>query len=288
MKRHARWFARHARWLWRAAMQWQTHNGNLLAAATAYYAMLSILPLLLVLVSLLGFVFQFSDELQDAQTGLLDLVAQRTSLRLAEWLGGILTEVRNRATIGGPLGLVTLLMAAIGIFAQFEKAFDTIWSVEAPESQGILGAIRNALWSRLRAFVMLTVLGTAVVSVLLMELALAVALKWLPDLPGGPWLEFLLHMPAGLLLNWVLFALLFKFVPKRPVRWPEAARGALLAGVLWEIARYALSFGLRTSRYGAYGVIGAVIIFMLWVYAGAAIAFFGAEYVHVLGRERKT
>ena len=286
MKRPPAWMTRRARRLWHAALQWQTHDGNLLAAATAYYAVLSILPLLLVLISVLGFVFQFSSGVQSAQAELLGIVAERTSSGIAEWLGGILSEVRDKAPLSGPLGLFTLLLAAIGIFAQFEKAFDTIWDVKAPESQGIRGAIRNALWQRFRAFVMLVVLGLAVVFLAVLGLALAMAQPWLPELPGAPWAVLLVQLPGGLLFDWLLFTLLYKLAPKRPIRWREAARGALLAGVLWEVARQALSIGLRASRYGAYGVIGAVIIFMLWVYAGAAIAFLGAEYVHVLGRER--
>ena len=59
MKKYRRWFLKRMFRLWRAVMQWQTHDGNVLAAATAYYAVLSLMPLLLILVSILGFIFQF-------------------------------------------------------------------------------------------------------------------------------------------------------------------------------------------------------------------------------------
>lgn len=274
--------------LWRAAVQWQKHDGNLLAAGTAYYAVLSLMPLLLILVSILGVVFQLSPEAQSAQAELLEIVAERTSPAIAQWLDATLREVRDRAPVSGPVGFATLLLAAIGVFAQFERAFDAIWSVQAPASKGILSAVQNALWQRFRAFVMLGVLGLTVVSVALAGIALAMAQPWIEEwpLPGSQWTGPLVQWPAGLLLDWLLFTLLYRLVPKVPVRWRDAARGGLLASILWEVARHALSFGLRTSRYGAYGVIGAVIIFMLWVYAGAAIIFLGAEYVQVLGRER--
>lgn len=267
-------------------MQWQRHDGNLLAAGTAYYAVLSLMPLLLILVSILGVVFQVSPGAQGAQAELIAIVAERTSPAIAQWLDTTLMDVRDRAPVSGPVGFVTLLLAAIGVFAQFEKAFDTVWSVQTPSSKGILSAVQNALWQRFRAFVMLLVLGLAVVSVALVGLALVMAQPWLEALPGSHWTGPLVRWPAGFLLNWLLFTLLYRLAPKVPVRWRDAARGALLASILWEVARQALSLGLRTSRYGAYGVIGAVIIFMLWVYAGAAIIFLGAEYVQVLGRER--
>jgi len=287
MKKYRRWFLKRMFRLWRAVMQWQTHDGNVLAAATAYYAVLSLMPLLLILVSILGFIFQFSPEAQSAQEELLGIVAERTSPRIAEWLDGILRGVRERAGVGGPLGFVTLLLAAIGIFAQFEKAFDTIWDVQAPESQGILGAIRNALWQRFRAFVMFAVLGVAVVTVAVAGIGLTTTRSWVENVPIASTVWALVQMSIGVVLDWGLFTLLYKLAPKRPVRWLDAARGALLTSILWEVARHALTIGLRTSRYGAYGVIGAVTIFMLWIYAGAAIVFLGAEYVHVLGGERK-
>ncbi len=286
MKRYRRWLAKHAGRLWRAVVYWQQHDGNLLAAGTAYYAVLSLLPLLLVLVSVLGLVFQLSQAAQGAQAELIAIVADRTSPGIAEWLDGVLREVRERAPVSGPVGFATLLLAAIGVFAQFEKAFDAIWSVQAPESKGVLGAVRNALWQRFRAFVMLAVLGTAVVSVAVFTFGLAMARPWLEELPGGRWAGPLVQTPLGFVADWLLFALLYKLLPKAPVRWSEAARGAFLTAFLWEVARHALSLGLRASRYGAYGVIGAVIIFMLWVYAGAAIIYLGAEYVQVLSRER--
>lgn len=272
--------------LWRAAVQWQRHDGNLLAAGTAYYAVLSLMPLLLILVSILGVVFQVSPGARGAQAELIAIVAERTSPAIAQWLDATLREVRDRAPVSGPVGFVALLLAAIGVFAQFERVFDTIWDVQAPALRGVLNAVQNALWRRFRAFVMLVVLGVTVVSVALAGIALAMAQPWLEALPGAHWTGPLVRWPAGFLLDWLLFTLLYRLVPKVPVRWRDAARGALLASILWEVARHALSFGLRTSRYGTYGVIGAVIIFMLWVYAGAAIIFLGAEYVEVLGRER--
>ncbi len=287
MKKYRPWLAKRMWRLWRAAVQWQAHDGNVLSAATAYYAVVSLMPLLLILVSLLGFVFEVSAEAKSAQDELIRIVANRTSPAIADWLDGILRDVREGAPVIGPLGFAMLLLAAVGVFAQFEHAFNTIWHVKCHESQGIAGAIRNALWQRFRAFAMLTVLGLAVVSMALVGLVLAMLKPDADAFPGAGWVGSLVQLPLGLLLNWLVFTLLYKLVPRIPVRWPEAAGGALLSSILWEVARHALALGLRASRYGAYGVIGALIIFMLWIYAGAAIIFMGAEYTHVLGRDHR-
>jgi uncharacterized BrkB/YihY/UPF0761 family membrane protein len=61
-------------------------------------------------------------------------------------------------------------------------------------------------------------------------------------------------------------------------------RGALLTALLWAGVRRLLGMILMGTRYSAYGVIGAVIVIMLWNYIAASLLFFGAEYVHLLDK----
>ena len=72
---------------------WQEDDGAMLAASMAYYALLSFFPLLLILISLMGFVLQFSSGAQDAQRQLLDLLAQNTSTSVSENVGLLLTDI---------------------------------------------------------------------------------------------------------------------------------------------------------------------------------------------------
>jgi membrane protein len=251
-----------------------------LAAAVAYYAALSLLPLLLILISVLGFVLRFSSGAQDAQAELLGLLARNTSPGLAEQAGAVLAEVRAKAGIGGPLGFLGLVLAAVAIFAQFERAFDRIWNVPTPR-RGILAALRSALWQRLRAFLMLAGLGALVIAVFAAGMAGSAVRPVAEHFPGGRTAWSLVHIPLSILLNLALFTLIYKAVPKVKVRWPEALQGGLVAAVLWEVARQVLALGLFGSRYSAYGVIGSLIILMLWIYAAGSVLFLGAEYVRV-------
>jgi len=264
--------------------KWQEDDGGLLAAAVAYYAILSLFPLLMVLASGLGLVLEFSSGAQNAQQGLLDVVAQNVSPAVADQIERILAEVRSHAPLGGPLGLVVLLMAAVGIFANFEKAFDRIWNVPAPEAQGIFAAVRSALWQRLRAFLMLLGLGFTVVVVFLAGLVMSAVQPLAEGLPGGDWTWTMVRAPASLVVNFALFAVIYKAVPKVKIRWSEAARGGLLTALLWEAARTILAVVLSHTRYNTYGVIGSMLLVMLWIYVAASVVFLGAEYIQVVGR----
>jgi membrane protein len=107
-----------------------------------------------------------------------------------------------------------------------------------------------------------------------------------------------LHMPgavaisavdacATLVLNAVVFGLLYRLLPKRRIRWLDALRGGLLAAVVWEAGRQLLGAVLIGVRYtAAYGAIGSFIALLLWCYWGVSIIFFGAEYAQVLSDER--
>jgi len=280
-----RWLAK----LWtrsrKTFRRWQENDGNLLAASMAYYTALSFFPLVLILVAVLGFVLQFSSSAQDAQGELLKLIAHTTTPELAMRVGDLLGDIRNKAFIGGPLGLVTLLFASIGIFCQLEVAFGRIWNLEKVPAQGILQAIRNTLFHRLRAFLMLVATGFLVVVSFIASLAVSALQPYMATMPGGNWFWSLGHVVASLIINGLLFTVIYKVVPRTPIRWAEASRGGLVAAVLWECCRQVLAVWLLGRRYTAYGVVGSLIILMLWVYIASSVVFLGAEYIRVVEEE---
>jgi len=268
----------------RALAKWQADDGPMLAAAVAYYATLSLLPLLLILISMLGFALRISSEAQDAQAELLHVLARNMSPKLAGLVENILVGVEAKAGIGGPLGFLGLLVAAIGIFAQFEYAFHRIWNVPTPE-RGFVAAVRNAMWRRFKAFLMLAGLGLLVILVFAAGTFSSTIRPWTERVPGGQIVWSLMQIPVSVVLNAGLFTVIYKVLPKVKVRWSEAARGAVVTAVLWEIARQVLALGLIGGRYSAYGVIGSVFMVMLWIYVAACIVFLGAEYVQVICRD---
>jgi membrane protein len=88
-------------------------------------------------------------------------------------------------------------------------------------------------------------------------------------------------------VNAMLFMLMYRILPKRPVCWIDALRGGLLAAVIWELGRGLLGAVFIGMRYtSAYGAIGSFIALLLWCYYGISILFYGAEYVQVLEMRR--
>ncbi len=267
--------------------RWRKDDGSLIAASMAYYAVLSFFPLLLMLISALGFALQFSSGAQDAQKELLNLLAQNTAPALAEHIENALDAIRDKASLGGPIGLLALLVASIGIFTHFDIAMARIWNSKRRRPQGILAAIANALYHRLRAFLMLLALGILVWAAFVAGTVASVLQPFVADRLGGDLLWSLVHIALSLSINIALLTLLYKLLPRGRVRWAAALRGGILAAILWEISRQALTVMLMGKKFTAYGVVGSLLALMLWIYIASSIFFFAAEYVRVICVDEK-
>jgi membrane protein len=265
--------------------RWSRNDGNLLAASMAYYAAFSFYPLLLVLMSVLGWALRFSASAQSARQELLDFLAQSMAPALAEEVGRLLSGVQERAAFSSMIAFVILLVGAIGIFSQLEAAFDRLWHAVTPHERGIAAAIRNALWNRLKAFFTLIGLGIVVIVAFLAQLLLSGAQTW-AEAEHLNWAVLLwprLQFTISLMLNTLALAVVFKMVPRAYVRWRDALIGGIFVAAAWQLGANVVSRYIVGGHYTAYGVVGSFIAMMLWVYCASILLFLGAQLVQVLG-----
>jgi membrane protein len=91
---------------------------------------------------------------------------------------------------------------------------------------------------------------------------------------------------VNLLLNLFAFTVIYRVVPRAKIRWWDALRGGILAALLWELGRQALTmYFLHLNYPSAYGIIGSFIAVMLWAFYASVVLLFGAEYMRVLREE---
>ncbi|MEM7473497.1 MAG: YhjD/YihY/BrkB family envelope integrity protein, partial [Planctomycetota bacterium] len=112
-----------------AARRWQLDDAGAMAAAVAYYLALSVFPILLLLSSGLGLFLKFTNLGHDAEVQILAVVAEHCSPSLEQQIRVMLLQFEEQSIVGGPFGLLTAIAAAIGVFYQFDRAFDKIWRV---------------------------------------------------------------------------------------------------------------------------------------------------------------
>src|SRR5690606_178418 len=141
--------------IYRTYRSWSADGGSTLAASVAYYTALAFFPLLLILLSSFGYFLALTESGQAAEEQILDAIGDQLSPSLQEQVARALTEVKARASLGGPAGLVTLLVVVIALFSEVDTAFNRIWKIKADEGRGIWGTVVDVVYVRIKAFLML-------------------------------------------------------------------------------------------------------------------------------------
>jgi membrane protein len=266
--------------------QFGDDDGLWLAAAMAYYAAFSFFPLLLVLIAGLGLLLRISPGAQDAQSTLLAIVARSASPAMANELNQVLAGVKAQAGINGPLGLLGMLLGAIGILAALDSAFNRLWNIPMPKVNGILAMVRLVLSQRLKGFLMLLALGMLLVVASIGGFVLSAVGVWADTLPAARLSWQVAQIVLSTAINTLVFAAIYKFLPRTRVHWQDALAGAVLAALVWEIGKLLLAWVVIGQHYSAYGVVGAFIALMAWIFYASIIFFVSAEFVQVLGQKR--
>ena len=264
-----------------------------LAASLAYYAVFSIFPLMLLLISVLGFWLRFQGDAAsaiDPMQQIISAIRVNISYAMADSLTPILADIKLQAGSSVSLALITTLLAASGIFVQLDNAFDTIWNVPPPQNEGLVTTIRHRLIERGKAFVMVLAIGALLIASLILTTVLNGVKTYATDLPAGNTLWLWLSFIISFVVNIMVFAALFYFLPKPDVRWRNVLPAAVLTAVLWEIGKQLLSLYLGNNRYTASATVTAFIALLAWIYYASMIIFFGAEFSQaytLLRREQK-
>jgi membrane protein len=268
--------------------EFQNDEAGQLGAALAYYALFSLFPLLLLLIAGLGYVLQYWDQAINVQEQILDAVRRNFSAQLSDALSQILGGIKSNAGGATIIGLITLLIGASSVFQQLDLSFNKIWRVPKPDQPvGLVASILQTVQTKLFSFGMVLAVGFLLLVSMALTGVTQALLDSFKDLPivGGV-AGFLIGIATTLLLNTLVFALLFKFLPNTKVRWGDVWLGAFVTAVLWEIGKYllALYIGRSGESWSAYGLVGAVLILMAWIYFSSQILFLGAEFTEVYSR----
>jgi membrane protein len=250
------------------------------AAAASYFSMLALFPTLLVLLALGNRVFG------------PETVEKYVIGQVLAFLPGAQTFVRKNlesiSTISTGIivsCLGVMLWAASWMFTVIEKALNRVWGTY-PRSflrgRVVNFAVMGSVWALLAALALFTAFVTGV----------RAAAERIP-LRQGPWLAALSGMAwqtifvlASVAVTILLFTVLYKFLPNTHVPLTEALPGAVLAGVLWEAAKFGFAFLLPYFHYDLlYGSIGAAVALLTWVYLSSVIMLFGAQFTALLHRD---
>ena len=262
----------------RVASSWVDDYVASMGAALAFYTMFSLAPLLLIVVSVAGLVFGQDAARGEIAAQLQSLMGQRGASAIQDLLASVHQPAQGAAAT--LLGLVLLFAGATSVFGELQNALDRIWRAPA---QGRMVGWLALVRSRLMSFGVVMAIGFLLIVSLVASAALAAMGRWWGDMFGG-WYVLALASNAliDLLLAAVLFALIYKVMPRVRVQWRDVWIGATFTALLFTVGKTLI--GLYVGRAGVtsgFGAAGSLVVVLLWVYYSAQIFLIGAEFTWV-------
>jgi len=246
-----------------------------LSAALAFYSALSLAPLLLLMVSLTGFL---GDELKEELVNeIVALVGPNAGKAVQLVVQGAADEP-DLHTAAGIASMLMLLFSAAAVFGELQAALNAIWDVKASPYGGIWGWLRK----RLLSMGIVVALGFLLLLSMGVSAALSVGLKPAEDaLPLSAALWQVINFVVPLAVFTIFFALIYWLLPDVRIAWRDVWFGAIVTAVLFSLGKLGIGFYIGRSSVGsAYGAAGSLIVLLVWVYYSSLIVFFGAELTH--------
>lgn len=255
-------------------------NGVLMAAAVSFYVFLSLVPLLLLGVAVIGFVLGSPER---AEAVVFSFVSQYSPEISATQSGGVIravtdSVVQGRGTATG-IGLPILIWAGAMALVQLQAAVNIAWDIRER---------RRFFAQWLVAIVMLLVAGALLAASLAATSTLEATRQMRIPLFGlilgdWPWIWTLAGYVIPLLISIAAFTLVYKIMPNTRVALGSALAGGVFAGVLWEAAK--IGFSLYVTRFAAfnriYGSLAGVIVLLVWINYSSIVTILGAEVASV-------
>ena len=264
---------------------WQADNASRLAAALAYYTIFSLAPMLVIVISVTGLIW----EAESVQTQILGQVQGLIGPEGADFVANLIS---NRGTpaegiVALIIGILTLLFGALGVFNELHNSLNLIWNIRVERPKGFLRSIKQLLIDRFLSFAMILTIGFLLLVSLVITAVVSATQETIGDafpLSELVWQVVNLALSIGVIT--VLFALMFKFLPDADITWHDAWIGAFVTSLLFSLGKAAIGIYLGNSAVAsAFGAAGSLVLLLLWIYYSAQILFFGAEFTQVYANQ---
>jgi len=265
-----------------AYTEWSHDRAARVGAALAYYALFSLAPLLVIMITIAGAVYGEAA----AEGRIVSAISGQIGPDAAAGVERFIQDVNNTGSrfFSTLVTSIILIFGATNLFSQLRDALNTMWHVRPKPRNHFLGGFIELAWDRLLAAIMVLSISMVLLTAWAMSTGLTVLNGWLRTLIT-PDTSFLLeggNIITGLGLTTLLFAITFKLLPDAQVSWRVVWVGAIVTSILFNIGAFLIGLYLG---YGGprtiLGAAGSLVVLMVWVAYSAQIIFFGAKFALV-------
>ncbi len=183
------------------------------------------------------------------------------------------------------VAIITLLYGATSVFASIQDGIHVIWGIRSKPKQIALKFLLN----RLLSFAMIITIGFLMLISLSADMILVFFKNTMVKVLGeqSVYLISIAQNASFILIVFIVFVTIYKFLADAKILWRDVYRGALLSTALFMIGKYLFGFYIGNTSIGtAYGAAGSLVFLLIWVYYSAIILLFGVEFLEVYTRKK--
>lgn len=260
---------------------WMADDPYRLSAIIAYYAILSLPGLLVIIINLVGSFWGY-EIVQGQLTNEISLALGKDA---AESIREMMIDTQNddKNLIATIIGIATLVFGATGVFYHLQISLNQVWELSTGKSLTIIQMVKK----RILSFAFILAIGFLLLVSFMITTLISTLTKYIksffPDIVV--YIAFLMDFIISVGIITILFALIFKFLPDVLIKWKSVWTGAFITGILFVVGKLILGFYFTKADPGStYGAAGTIVLILLWVSYSCLILFFGAEFTWVYSK----
>jgi membrane protein len=254
-----------------ASSEWFSDNAPRLGASVAFYTLLSLAPVIVIAVAVAAAVY----GKEATQGRLASEIQSMVGPEAARTIQGIIKGAYKPRTgvLATLLGLAALAFGASSIFVELHDAMNSIWHVSPPLDRNNAATVIRLIRDRFYSFATVLAIGFLLLVSLVLNAWIAAMKIAVPR--AATFMVLCLVIAA-------LFAVLYKILPRVPLKWSDVALGAMITALLFMAGKQFMGLYFAHTSFGStYSAAGSLIVVLLWVYYSAQLFFWGAEFSKV-------
>ena len=263
---------------------WGGARSPQMAAALAYYSMLSVAPTLVIATAVAGWIY---DE-QLVEQKIVETVSQVTTPEIAQVIADVIGRAQSpeQGIVAGTISVIVLLVAASMVFTQLYGTFNLIWHVDEPK-RGLWFNLRT----RLAGMILVLIVGVVLVAALILQSVAGQLSHFLEEYTAlSNWISRTEQQLTFLFMP-VMLTLMFWIFPATEIKLMDVVPAGFLTALMVAGSRYFIQLYLSySSASEVYGVMGSLVVMLVWIYLLGMILFLGASFscawAHVFGSRR--
>jgi membrane protein len=263
---------------------WYDDSAPRWSAAIAFYTIFSLAPVLIIVIAVAGTLWGDEAVRTEVLAQFQQLIGDRGAQQMEHLIAAALPRGSGRpATLAG---VATLLVGATAVFMTLRNALNAVWGVTPVQASGVWRSVWVHLRIRLLSFALVLCLAFLLATSLVVSAGLAGLGAWISErLPAPVPVLRLIETAVTFAVLWLLFAVIFRWLPDARIAWKDVWIGAAATALLFSAGKLAIGLYLgRSAVASAYGVAGSVVLTLLWVYYSAMVFLLGAEFTEVYAR----